>query len=212
MKIIQVPAAVLNQAVGPVRMTDGETEGHSDEQSIGHLSPDKRTVNLIINMIAALEGARNPEGVGLAATQVGVSLAIFVMKPKKDGDVTVCINPRIIKLEDLKREEGSQENHTSPNISPQDPSYHKPIHEKGLEGCLSIPTIWGSVKRADRVLLEYTDFNGEHHEQWFEGLEAIIVQHEIDHLNGILFTQLVLEQVRELVKETEDGNFERFKI
>jgi len=73
-----------------------------------------------------------------------------------------------------------------------------------LEGCLSIPRIWGPVKRADRVFLNYQDLTGKKYLKWFSGFEAIIIQHEVDHLKGIVFTQRSIEQKRQLFKEEND--------
>ena len=73
-----------------------------------------------------------------------------------------------------------------------------------LEGCLSIPRIWGPVKRADRIFLNYQDMTGKKYLKWFSGFEAIIIQHEVDHLNGIVFTQRSVEQKGQLYKEEND--------
>jgi peptide deformylase len=79
-----------------------------------------------------------------------------------------------------------------------------------LEGCLSIPRIWGPVKRANRVLLEYQDLSGEKKTEWFTGFRATIVLHEVDHLQGVLFTQRAIEQNSALYEE-RDGELERMK-
>lgn len=77
-----------------------------------------------------------------------------------------------------------------------------------LEGCLSVPRIWGPVDRDAEVLVEYLDLNGKKQSKWFSGLKAVIVQHETDHLNGILFTQRVLEQKGRLYEE-KNGELEK---
>jgi peptide deformylase len=72
-----------------------------------------------------------------------------------------------------------------------------------LEGCLSIPKIWSPVARAKKILLEYQDLTCQVKREWFQGFKAIIIQHEVDHLNGILFTQRALEQKNPLYEEKE---------
>jgi len=80
-----------------------------------------------------------------------------------------------------------------------------------LEGCLSIPRIWGEVKRPERVLVSWKDENNLTHKQWFDGFEAVVIQHEMDHLKGILFTHHVLEQKQILYRE-ENGELVEFEI
>jgi len=149
-------------------------------------------------MVTTLESEKDPEGVGLAANQVGLSLALFIMKPSKKAAVTVCINPEILSIEKIP-----------------DPTKKKLPHKTGsrarLEGCLSIPRLWGYIHRSPKVHLRYTDLTGKMHERAFTGFEAVIVQHEMDHLEGIVFTQRVLEQKRKLYKEI-DGELEPLKI
>ena len=70
-----------------------------------------------------------------------------------------------------------------------------------LEGCLSIPRIWSPVNRHAKVHLEYTNLRGERKDKWFSGFDAVIIQHEMDHLHGILFTQRSLEQHMKLYEE-----------
>ena len=55
------------------------------------------------------------------------------------------------------------------------------------EGCLSLPGIWDNVERPKSIILKYTSENGEEKEEFFTGIDARIIQHEVDHLNGILF-------------------------
>lgn len=109
------------------------------------------------------------DGVGLAANQVGVDLRIFVMDPwwaHEDGkkNPIVIINPEITKRE------GEQ------------------IYE---EGCISLPGIFANVNRALQISYTYTNLNGERISAEAEGYEAIVIQHEYDHLDGIVFTDTV---------------------
>ncbi len=98
------------------------------------------------------------EGIGLAANQVGVARRIAVVGI--EDDQLVMINPRVIE------------------------SSGKDTAE---EGCLSIPEIFADVTRPDRIVLEALDRDGNHYRLEADGLKARAIQHEIDHLDGILF-------------------------
>lgn len=116
-------------------------------------------------------------GVGLAAPQVGHSLRIIVYDPDADSEnrpYRALINPTIVKTE------GGV---TSEN-----------------EGCLSVPEYRADVKRAERAVVEGLDVDGEPVRIEAEGLLAIILQHEIDHLDGILFIDRISALKREMVK------------
>jgi peptide deformylase len=97
-------------------------------------------------------------GVGLAANQVGVARRIAVVDA--DGDRFVMIDPTIVETEGRATAE---------------------------EGCLSIPEIYGDVTRPERVVLEALDEHGNRYRKEALGLKARAIQHEIDHLDGILF-------------------------
>jgi peptide deformylase len=98
------------------------------------------------------------KGIGLAANQVGVSRRVAVVDV--DGDRFAMIDPRIIEAEGRAVAE---------------------------EGCLSIPDIYGDVTRPDRVVIEALDSAGNPYRKEATGLKARAIQHEIDHLDGILF-------------------------
>lgn len=110
-------------------------------------------------------------GVGLAAPQIGKDKKIFILKDTKQEKYLVFINPQILKL--------------SKKIRLLD------------EGCLSVTSFWGKVKRAESILVSAFDENGKKFEKNYKGLPAQIVQHEIDHLNGILF----VDKAKELQKQ-----------
>ncbi|NLX06904.1 MAG: peptide deformylase [Phycisphaerae bacterium] len=102
-------------------------------------------------------------GVGLAGNQVGLALAIFTYNPSgEEGDDHALINPEIVD------EEGWAE---------------------AEEGCLSLPEIYGKVRRRQRVILEATDLTGNRREIEATDLTARIFQHETDHLRGTLIVQ-----------------------
>ena len=136
---------------------------------------DSELKRLIKDMKAALNATRNPKGVGLAAPQIGVPYRVFITKPKEDVVIRVFINPIVVKSSTTQTD-------------------GVPDRGNKLEGCLSIPTIWGYVKRAESVTLSYQDEHGEKHTEKFTGFLATIIQHETDHINGTLFTHRVLEQ------------------
>ena len=99
------------------------------------------------------------DGVGLAAPQVNKSIRLIAVNAK-DG-VICMVNPKIIKYSFLK--------------------------EWGAEGCLSVPDTFGQVKRNKKIICEYYNTGGEATTVSAAGLLARVIQHEIDHLNGILF-------------------------
>lgn len=134
---------------------------------------DKKIKEIIQDMKDTLVAQNDPEGVGLAAPQIGKSLQIFLMS--YEGEELVVINPKVISMSQIK-----------------------PLKEikKGepLEGCLSLPHYYGPVARATEITIEYMNELGEIKTEKFEGFLAHIVQHEIDHLKGILFVDHILEQ------------------
>ncbi|QQG44198.1 MAG: peptide deformylase [Candidatus Roizmanbacteria bacterium] len=172
-KIVTVPNSVLNSPAQPVTKIDDKIK------------------NLVYDMEEVLIAQIDPQGVGLAAPQVGISLQIFLIKPERNQETEVFINPKILEVK-------------TQNPSPTTQNVKSPKDK--LEGCLSIPRIWGPVKRANKVKLQYQTLAGETKTQWFTGLKAAIIQHEMDHLNGILFTQKALEQKTPLYEE-ENGEF-----
>lgn len=156
---------------------------------------DKKLHQIIEQMKETLDASVDPIGVGLAAPQVGISLRIFIAKPKEGGKHIIFVNPTIVSSADG-----------------QLPQKQKRL----LEGCLSIPTIWGRVKRKKEITLEYQDEKGNKHTKSFKGFIAIIIQHETDHLDGILFTKHALEQGERLYKshKNEEGKeeFDEVKV
>jgi len=101
-------------------------------------------------------------GIGLSATQCAIKKRIFVMDTLMDGT-------------------GQKETFINPTIKENEGSIIYP------EGCLSFPNIYVNVERASKILISYTNIDGEAKEQELEGLDAVCAQHELDHLNGIVF-------------------------
>ena len=123
-------------------------------------SVDKITERNLELLDDMVETMRSKEGVGLAAPQVGVMRRMFVAEPEKDK-VYYMINPEIIKTE------GEQESE---------------------EGCLSVPGYIGTVKRPEKITVQALDREGKKQTYEFKGFEAIVMCHENDHLDGILYT------------------------
>jgi peptide deformylase len=145
---------------------------------------------LLAEMEDTLDHAKDPEGVGLAAPQVAKSLQIFIVRQDKNAPLLTFINPVIIEpLQDAKLTATDKKNNKK---------------SVKLEGCLSLQDIWGTVKRHPSVVLEFMDENGKKHKKKFTGFLATIIQHEVDHLNGILFPKHVLEQKGELYKSSKN--------
>ena len=170
---------------------------------------DKKLIEILKGMESTLRATTDPVGVGLAAPQVGLSLQIFQMKPNEKSRVTSYINPVIISM---------SEEEEIPHFKGRNEKANKPESSKNklLEGCLSIPNIWGNVTRKKEVVLAWQDANGNNFKQTFTGFPAIIIQHEVDHLNGILFTTHVIAQNEKLFKshknkEGED-EFEEIQV
>lgn len=166
LKIVQAPNPTLSAVAEPVGKVDKDIK------------------NLIAQMTQTLEAARDPEGVGLAAPQVGKSLKLFIVKESKESPLRVFINPVIHIPAGQKLPENKEEKEK----------------EVKLEGCLSLQDIWGIVNRYEQVELSYQDETGKSHKQVFDGFLATIIQHECDHLEGILFPRRVLEQKGTLYK------------
>ena len=103
-------------------------------------------------------------GIGLAAIQIGEPLNVIVMDLARDGEKPqpkFFVNPEI--LESVEE--------TQP--------YN--------EGCLSVPEVYEDIDRPERVQVTYLDYNGERVTEWAEGLYAVCIQHEMDHLKGVVF-------------------------
>ncbi len=116
------------------------------------------------------------DGVGLAAPQVGVSKRITVINPEPNSDSALIkmINPRVVSI--------SEETDTLE------------------EGCLSVPGVRGQVVRSTAIEVAYLDEEGNEHAIGVEGLVARIIQHELDHLNGVLFVDRLSLAKRMMIK------------
>lgn len=158
LKIYTYPEPVLSEVAKPVE----DDEFNSDLE--------KLCFDMLYTMYKA-------PGIGLAAPQIGISKRIFVVDVDFDREETdlpngetkvelSAFNPYIFINPIIKDPEGSR------------------IYQ---EGCLSLPGIFEDVKRADTIVLEYQDLKGNKHELPCDGLLATCIQHENDHLEGIVF-------------------------
>jgi len=134
------------------------------------------TISLINYMKEVLN--QNP-GVGLAAPQVGESLRIIIYKAPESQNIYTLINPKITA------------------------SKGEVISE---EGCLSLPLIYGKVKRASNITVRYQNEHGETNTEDHGGIEAIIIQHETDHLNGVLFIDKVMPETLFVLTKPNSNN------
>lgn len=109
-------------------------------------------------------------GVGLAATQLGVLHRVLVFRAYSDDPITALVNPEMTWMSEEK--------------------------ETAEEGCLSLPGVHVEVDRSARVRVQAKDVSGGEIELEVEGLEARIIQHEVDHLNGVLILDRIPRQAR----------------
>lgn len=156
MQVVKAPDQRLRVQTKPVKKINGALT---------------QTLN---EMVALTKTFKDPEGVGLAATQVGLEGSFFVAKD--DKHFISVINPKIISVGKRTK--------------------------KYFEGCLSVPNMWGEVKRALNIKVTYQDTNGKTATKSLTGIPAWIFQHEIDHLNGVLFSDRVLQQKGKFYKFT----------
>jgi len=127
-----------------------------------------------------IETMFHEDGVGLAAPQVNVSKRLIVYAPTaRRGEETALINPEIIKFSDET--------------------------EPGVEGCLSLPSITGEVQRAKKIEFRAMDLRGKVFQDTASGFAARVLQHEIDHLNGVLLIDRLDFNQREILL----GNHQR---
>src|SRR3954453_13104753 len=120
-------------------------------------------------------------GIGLAAIQVGVPKRILVIdlqEPQEEGgdpvrDPRVFINPEIL--------------------------WHSDDEVPYTEGCLSVPEQYAEVMRPDKIRAKWQDADGKNYEEVIEGLLAVCLQHEMDHLNGVLFIDHLSRLKRDMV-------------
>lgn len=121
----------------------------------------------------------NSKGIGLAAPQVNVKQKFFIVDTRDEGEKLTCINPKIVS-------------HLNQDVEMD-------------EGCLSIPGVYGPVIRPKSVVVEYIDLDGNSQTLKAKGLLARVIQHEYDHLEGVLFIDHLSEEyLKKISKELEE--------
>ena len=158
---------------------------------------DKKISSLITDLKETLVAQKDPEGVGLAAPQIGKNFQIFVIKP--DKKITTVINPKIIWIKN-KKDTKDKKFKGKKSEGKKDKKKKVEKHTEIMEGCLSLPNYYGPIKKPNRIKISYVDEHGKKIVQVFKDFEAQIIQHEIDHLRGILFVDRLLEQDKSLYR------------
>jgi peptide deformylase len=126
---------------------------------VAEVTPELRAL-----MDDMLETMYDAPGIGLAAVQVGVPVRVIVMDLAKEDEKPApryFVNPEILE--------------TVAETQPYE------------EGCLSVPDFYDTVERPAKVRIRYLDYDGKPVEEWAEGIYAVCIQHEMDHLEGTLF-------------------------
>lgn len=137
---------------------------------------DSSLQNLITDLTDTLIAQIDPQGLGLSSPQLGIFKRVFVAKTK--NRIKAFVNPKILKF------------------SKKEIAF--------IEGCFSVPDLYGHVARPAEIDLESQDRQGKKATTHYKGLPARIIQHEIDHLDGTLFTDHVHEQNGKLFRIEKD--------
>ena len=144
---------------------------------VNHREKLKRFRRRVITLLDDMkETLHVEEGVGLAAPQVGVLRRIAIVE--YDDQFFELINPKILEASGEAIEE---------------------------EGCLSVEGVRGLVKRPDEITVEYVDREGKQHKKKITGILARVFCHEIDHLDGVLFIDKMIEETGSLEDEMIEG-------
>ena len=151
------------------------------------IEPDyPELAELIANMWETMYAA---EGVGLAAPQIGLPIRLFVIDSEQ-----------LEKKDKPDQEKGIKK--VFINAEMLDETGELWTYE---EGCLSIPRVTGDVERPPNIRLRYLDENFEEREESFEGINARVIQHEYDHIQGVLFTERLKPLKKRLIRRKLDN-------
>ena len=138
----------------------------NSENSLLHQKIKSCGVNLDRHFLAKtlIENMFHHNGVGLSANQIGIDERAFVMmRDVENNEILVCFNPKIIK------------------------SYTEEVEFE--EGCLSYPDVFLNISRPDKIVIKYEDVDKKEHKMKLQGFASRVFQHELDHLDGIDFTE-----------------------
>lgn len=141
---------------------------------------DKNLRDLIKGLAKVMDSQRH--GIGIAACQIGMEQKVALVDVSsrvKGAKRHILINPEILELNDLK---------------------------SSREGCMSLPDYVGNVIRYDKVRIRYQDERGHLKTYESQGIEAICIQHEMDHLNGMLFFDRISYLKRDLIPRSRFGS------
>jgi peptide deformylase len=162
------------------------------------ISIDHKDLNLLIqNMWETMYAA---SGVGLAAPQIGLSIRLFVV------DASPFSNDENLSIEERNNLSNFKEVFINPALTPLTSEVNT-----FNEGCLSIPDIREDIVRENEILIEYLDENFNKKKLKLNGLRARVVQHEYDHIEGILFTDKLSSFKKRLIK-TKLNNISNGKV
>jgi len=170
MKIITLPNPILIKKSGPIDKVDNKIKKLMDEM---------------------LNTMYKAPGIGLAAPQIGINKRIIVMDTSPRPGLKRYQEEKIEKKEEIKPNPIQMANPEIIWVSEK--------KEKDEEGCLSIPGFMGDVTRPFSCKVKYLDRNGESKELLAKGLLARCIQHEIDHINGILFIDHLSKTKKDMI-------------
>jgi len=180
-----------------VRFIDGELVEYEVLPLVDQYNPILRTPTIPVGFehiaggevaylaMSMMESLNHHQGLGLSANQVGLKHRMFSMSRRDINKVWCLINPEILSI--------------SKNM----------VETK--EGCLSFPNIFIPIKRPDWVELGFQAVNGEFVKHKFEGIEAAVALHELDHLKGVCFTDLISPLKLDMMKRRSKNMLRRIK-
>lgn len=184
-QIVMHPDPVLKQVANPIGVIDSEIKSQAE---------------------AMLNTMHRIKGIGLAANQVDILNRMFVMDV--DPSIWTYTNEgaKVLEIDSGHRE--GQEIKPNPLVM-INPEIVKSSEQQSvyLEGCLSLPQQYADVQRPAHVTVEYLDVDGNKQTMEASGLESHCIQHELDHLNGVLF----IDYLSRLKKSTLIRKLEKFK-
>lgn len=157
---------------------------------------NQKVLGVLKNLKETLAAAEKPKGVGLAAPQIGQSLRIILIWSSGSRRFLPMINPEIIWHSSRTRLGISNSKKSLP-AGPLRRALRRRWREasrQAYEGCLSVPGVWGKVRRFSVIKVRWQTPSGQQVIRRFRGFTGVVIQHEIDHLEGILFIDRILQQ------------------
>jgi peptide deformylase len=151
---------------------------------------DKKTLKIIADLLETVKSASDPEGLGLSAIQIGQPIRIFVAKTNRNFEV--FINPEIT-FYSKKKLKGAL-----------------PKDQLLFEGCLSVPQIYGFLNRPFEIQITWENLKGQKRTKRFQDKLSVCLQHEFDHLEGIIFTDRLLKEKAKIYELKKDKNNEDY--